>query len=71
MHKKTFVCPVAQAFHRRSLTSKKWIQSQGSLRGTCGGQNGTGTDFSPSTSFFPVSIIPAVFHARPLVTDAV
>ena len=71
MHKKTCVRPVAQEVHRRSMASKKWIQSQDSRRGTCGGQNGTGTDFSPSTSFFPVSIIPAIFHARPLATDAV
>jgi hypothetical protein len=71
MHKKTFFRPVAQAIHRRSLASKKWIQSQCSLRGTCGEQNGTGTDFSASTSFFPVSITSTVCHARPLVTDAV
>jgi hypothetical protein len=71
MHKKTFLRPMAQAVHRHSLTSEKWIQSQGSLRETCGGQSDTGTDISPSTSFFSVNIIPTIFHARPLVTDAV
>ena len=72
MPKKTFVRPIAQAVHRRSITSEKWIKSQGSLRGTCGGQCSTGKAFSLSEPPPPpVSIIPTIFQARTLVTDAV
>jgi hypothetical protein len=44
---------MAQAVSRRPLTAEARVRSRGSLCGTCGGQSGTGTGFSPSTSVFP------------------
>jgi hypothetical protein len=44
---------MAQAVSRRPLTADAQIQSRVSPCGICGGQSGTGTGFSPSTSVFP------------------
>jgi hypothetical protein len=53
---------MAQAVSRRPLTAEAWVRSQVSPCGICGGQRGTGTGFSPSTSVVPVNFIPPVFH---------
>jgi hypothetical protein len=42
----------------RPLTAMSRLQFQDSLCGLCGGQIGKGQDVSPTTSVFPVSIIP-------------
>ena len=57
MHKNKFVHPVAQAVHRRSLTSEKWIHSQFSLRGIFGGKSDTGTDFFPEHLVLFLSVL--------------
>jgi hypothetical protein len=44
---------MAQAVSRRPLTTEARVQSRVSPCGICGGQSGSGTDFSPSTSVFP------------------
>jgi hypothetical protein len=43
---------MAQAVSRRSLTAEAWVRSRLSACGICGGQSGTRTGFSPSTSVF-------------------
>jgi hypothetical protein len=43
---------MAQAVIRRSLTTEAWVRSQVSACDICGGQSGTGSGFSPSTSIF-------------------
>jgi hypothetical protein len=42
-----------QAVSRRTLTAEARVRSRISQCGVCGGQSGTGTGFSPSTSVFP------------------
>jgi hypothetical protein len=44
---------MAQAVSRRRLTAEAWVRSRVDSCGICGGQSGTGTGFSPSTSVFP------------------
>jgi hypothetical protein len=48
---------MAQAVSRRPLTAEARIRSRASPCGICGGQNGTGTGFSPSTSVFPCQFL--------------
>jgi hypothetical protein len=49
---------MAQAVSRRPLTEEARVRARVSARGICGGQSGTGTDFSPTFSVFLVNIIP-------------
>jgi hypothetical protein len=44
---------MAQAVSRRPLTAEAWVRSRVIPCWICGGQSGTGTGFSPSTSVFP------------------
>ena len=44
---------MAQAFSRRPVTTEAPVRSQVSPCEICGGQSGTGTGFSSSTSLFP------------------
>jgi hypothetical protein len=46
-------CAMAQAVRRRPLTAEARVRSWVSPCEICGGQSGTGTGFSPSTSVFP------------------
>jgi hypothetical protein len=44
---------MAQAVSRRPVTVETWVRAWVSPYGTCGGQSGTETGFSPSSSVFP------------------
>jgi hypothetical protein len=43
---------MAQEVSRLLLDDGKWVRSQTSLCGICGGRNGTANGFCPSTSIF-------------------
>jgi hypothetical protein len=49
---------MVQADNRRPLTPESQVHTHVNLCGICGGQSGTGTDFSLSSSVSPVNIIP-------------
>jgi hypothetical protein len=49
---------IAQAVSRRRLVPEAVVRTRVIPCGICGGQSGTGTRFSPSSSVSPVSIIP-------------
>jgi hypothetical protein len=53
---------MAKAVSRRPLTAEARVRSQVTPCGVFGGQSGTGTGFSPSCRFSPVSFIPLVLH---------
>jgi hypothetical protein len=53
---------MAQAVSRRPVTAESRVHHGVGPCGICGGQSGTGTGFSPSTSVSPVSFIPPVLH---------
>jgi hypothetical protein len=44
---------MAQAVSRRPLTAEARIRARLNPRGICGGQSGTGTGFSASSTVFP------------------
>jgi hypothetical protein len=47
---------MAQVVSRRPLTAEARVRARVNPRRICGGQSGTGTGFSPSSSVFPVNI---------------
>jgi hypothetical protein len=53
---------MAQAVNRWSLTAEAWVRARFIPCGICGGQSGTGTGVSPSSSFSLVSIISPVLR---------
>jgi hypothetical protein len=55
---------MAQAVCHRPLTADAWVCTPVSPCGICGGQNGTGTGFSPSSSVFAYHSAVALTHAR-------
>ena len=64
MQKETFVLPCdcdfgevnAVAWLRRLVAVEASVRSETSACGICGGQNGTATDFTPSTLISPLSL---------------
>jgi hypothetical protein len=44
---------MAQAVSHRLFTAEAWVRAWVNPCWICGGQNGTGTGFSPSSSIFP------------------
>jgi hypothetical protein len=49
---------MAQAVSRRPLNAESRLRDRVSTSANCGGQSGIRTGFSPSSSVFPVSVIP-------------
>ena len=58
---------MAQAVSPRPLTAEALVRSRVSPCGICGRQSGTGTGFSRSTPFPPVSVIPSMPHTPSFV----
>jgi hypothetical protein len=58
---------MAQAVIRRPVTAEARVRSRVIPCGICGGQSGTGTGFSPSTSIFPCQFhsTGAPIHRKP------
>jgi hypothetical protein len=52
---------VAQTVSRRPLTAESRVRIRVSPCGICGGRSGSGTGLSPTSSVFPVNIIPLSF----------
>jgi hypothetical protein len=50
---------MTQVVSRRPLTTEARVRARVNPCGICGGQNGTGTGFSPSSSGFP----PSIYHS--------
>jgi hypothetical protein len=48
---------MAQEVSRRPLTAEAWVRARVNPCRICGGQRGTGTGFSPSSSVFPCQYI--------------
>jgi hypothetical protein len=48
---------MAQVVSRRSLTAEARVHARVNSCGICGGQRGTGTGFSPSSSVLPCQYI--------------
>jgi hypothetical protein len=44
---------MAQVVSRRPVTAEVWVHPRVNPFGICGGQSGTGTGFSPSSTVFP------------------
>ena len=53
---------LTQALSCRPLTTEESVPFQASSGGICGGQSGTWTGFTPSTSLSPVSFTPPMFN---------
>jgi hypothetical protein len=56
---------MAQVVSRRPVTAEALVRARVNPRGICGGQSGTGTGFSPSSSVFPCryhSTVPLQTH---------
>jgi hypothetical protein len=49
---------MVQVVSRWSLTAEARVHARVNLSGICGGQNGTVTGFSPTSSHSPVNVIP-------------
>ena len=60
---------MAQAVSCQPLAAEAGAQCKAIPWGICGGQSGTGTGFSQSTSVSPVGIIPPMLHIHSLTTD--
>ena len=61
---------MVQAVSRRPFIEKAWVRSQTSSFGACGGQSGTGTGFSPSSSALssaPFHFSSILIHSSPVL----